>query len=163
MTQYQKIWLIGFLTIVIAIMISLIYASKTSDDWRVIQRKINNLTIDQVECILIGPSNPDWKVNLTTDTFKIANTSALTSMINIISQIDEKYGGKAAGGEWDGVMIIKFKNGDELTLLLRDSIDGFFIKLQNVMGHQLYYCNDLKTYLENYTNYKEPVGGRNGR
>lgn len=159
MTRYQKIWLFGFLTIVIAIVISLIYASKTSDDWREIQRKINNLDIDQVDYILIGPSNPDWKVNLTIDSIKITNTKELNSLISIIRLIDEKYGGKAAGGEWDGVMIIQFKSGDKINLFLCDSEEGFFIKLQNVMGHQLYYCNDLKKYLEDYTNYSQPVGG----
>jgi hypothetical protein len=161
MKRYHKIWLISFLTIISAIIISLIYASYTSDDWRDIQKRINNLSIDQIDYISIGPNNPDWKVNLTLDTIKITDTTELNSLISIISSIDEKYGGKAAGGEWDGMMIIKFKSGDKLTLLLRDSVDGFFIKLQNVMGHQLYYCNDLKKYLEDYTNYTQPVGGRN--
>jgi hypothetical protein len=159
MTRYQKVWTVGFLSIASAIIFMLIYSRLTSDDWQDVQDKLNNLTAEQIDTIIIAPSNPKWKINLIIDTIYMTQKEDLISVVSIVKKINEKYGGRAAGGKWDANMTIVYNNGDRIVLKLRDSVDGFFIELTNVMGYQMYYCNDLKKYLENYTGYTQPVGG----
>ena len=158
MTRYQKTWLIGFLTITIGFLICLIYAAKTSENWKEVKWKINNLTIDQIDYISIEPSNPEWKVNLTLDTIRLKDSLRISIVTNKINKIDQTYYGKALGGEWTAEMNIYLNKGEKIRLHLIDSNDGFFIKLKNTMGNHLYYCNELKEILQNFAEYKQPLG-----
>ena len=159
MSTYHRIWLIAFVSTALLIFGCIIYGSITTDKWYEIKDRLNNMDVDQIDYMLIAPDNIEWNVNLTIDTIRIVERDALEEVVTIINQVDTKYPGRALGREWEAYMYIHFKNEELIKLELINSVDGFFIRLTNVMGLQLYYCNELKDILERYVEYKYPVGG----
>jgi len=160
MTRYHKIFLPIFFGLLILIFGAIIYGAATSDKAWEINYRLNKVTPDSLNQILILPSNPEWKVNLTLDTLSITDKSIINSITKELNIANEAYRGRGIRKTWDAVIILDFKNNSDIKLEVVDAYKGICLFYTNTMGLPKYKCDGLKSIFETLANYKEPLGKR---
>ncbi len=158
MSNYQKIWGLLASSLMIIIFGSLIYGSVTTERVSVVTNRLNKVTADSLNQILIVPSNPDWNINLTLDTIRITGKTVINSITNELNKTKENYPGRGLGKTWKADMILDFKNNSNIKLEVIDAQKGICVFYTNTMGSPKFKCDGLKEILESISDYKEPLG-----
>jgi hypothetical protein len=160
MNRYHKIFFSVVTLILLAVVASLIYGRTVSDDTDWIKERLQTVTSDSLNQIIIAPENPDWPINLTLDTIRISDKQGLSRLTQILNGISEKYRGKGQRKTWEAKVVLDYKNNQDITLIVVDSFKGVCVFLTNTMGNPKYKCDGLRTPFEELANYSENVGKR---
>jgi hypothetical protein len=85
MNRYHKIFFSVVTLILLAVVASLIYGRTVSDDTDWIKERLQTVTSDSLNQIIIAPENPDWPINLTLDTIRISDKQGLSRLTQILN------------------------------------------------------------------------------
>ena len=147
--------MVGLLIIIFG---SIIYGGATTERFSEVNKRLNRVTPDSLNSILITPINPDWNMNLTLDTIKIIDKKIIRSITNELNNANEKFRGRGLGNTWEADLILNFKDHSMIRLKVVDTHKGICMFYTNTMGNPKYKCDGLKSILETLSNYKEPLG-----
>ena len=158
MTTYQKIISTLIVGLLILIFGMLIYGGVKSDSPYMIMQRLKKVDPDSLSQIVITPKNLDWQINLTLDTIKISDRDIIKRITDNLNQNDENYPGRGLRKTWEAELILDYKTGSDIRLIVSDASEGVCVFLTKTTGNPKFRCNGLKDILEDLSDYNGNVG-----